>query len=74
MRIAGEEISVKAQLHTLNGFSAHADRDDLLRWASLFTKKARFVVVHGEPKSAESLALGLRDAGYSTRIPAIATR
>lgn len=71
VRIAGEEISVKAQLHTLNGFSAHADRDDLLRWASLFTKKARFVVVHGEPKSAESLALGLRDAGYSTRIPAI---
>ena len=71
MRIAGEEISVKAQFHTLNGFSAHADRDDLLKWAGHFPKKARFIIVHGEPKSAESLALGLKDNGYSTRIPAI---
>ncbi|MCD7952891.1 MAG: MBL fold metallo-hydrolase [Synergistaceae bacterium] len=71
VRIAGEEISVKAQFHTLNGFSAHADRDDLLKWADHFPKKARFIIVHGEPKSAESLALGLKDNGYSTRIPAI---
>ncbi len=71
VRIAGEEISVKAKFHTLNGFSAHADRDDLLKWAAHFPKKAQFVIVHGEPKSAESLALGLKDNGYSTRIPAI---
>ncbi len=71
VRIAGEEISVCAQFHTLNGFSAHADRDDLLSWASHFPKKARFIVVHGEPKSAESLALGLKDAGYTARVPAI---
>ena len=71
VRIAGEEIAVNAKLHTLNGFSAHADRDDLLAWASHFPKKARFIIVHGEPKSAESLALGLKDAGYSTQIPAI---
>ena len=71
VRIAGEEVSVKAKIHTMGGFSAHAGRDDLIAWASHFPKKARFVIVHGEPKSAESLALGLRDAGYSTRIPAI---
>ncbi len=71
VRIAGEEISVKAKFHTLNGFSAHADRDDLLKWAGHFPKKAQFIIVHGEPKSAESLALGLKDSGYSTRIPAI---
>ncbi len=71
VRVTGEEVAVNAKLHTLNGFSAHADRDDLLSWASHFPKKARFVVVHGEPKSSESLALGLRDAGYSTLIPAL---
>lgn len=71
VRIAGEEVSVKAQFHTLNGFSAHADRDDLLKWANCFPKKARFIVVHGEPKSAQSLALGLSDNGYAARIPAI---
>ncbi|MEG1824790.1 MAG: MBL fold metallo-hydrolase [Cloacibacillus sp.] len=71
VRIAGEEISVKAQFHTLNGFSAHADRDDLLEWAGHFPKKARFIVVHGEPKSAQSLALGLKDKGYAAQVPAI---
>lgn len=71
VRIAGEEITVKAQFHTLNGFSAHADRDDLLSWAGHFPKKTRFVIVHGEPKSSESLALGLKDLGFATRVPAI---
>ncbi|MDO5116119.1 MAG: MBL fold metallo-hydrolase [Synergistaceae bacterium] len=71
VRIAGEEISVAAQFHTLNGFSAHADRDDLLQWAANFPKKAQFIIIHGEPKSSQSLALGLADAGYATLIPAI---
>jgi len=70
VRIAGEEIAVRAQLHTLNGFSAHADRADLLEWAEHFPQKARFVVVHGEPKSSQALALGLKDKGFSTQVPA----
>ena len=71
IRIAGEDVTVRAQLHTLNGFSAHADRDDLLKWAGSFPKKARFIVVHGEPKSAESLALALKADGYTAIVPAI---
>ena len=71
IRIAGEDVAVRAQLHTLNGFSAHADRDDLLKWAESFPQKARFIVVHGEPKSAESLALALKSNGYTAIVPAI---
>lgn len=71
IRIAGEDVSVKARFHTLNGFSAHADRNDLLNWASNFPKKTRFVVVHGEPKSAKSLAMGLNDKGYAAMVPAL---
>lgn len=71
IRIAGEDVKVNAQLHTINGFSAHADRHDLLAWASHMPKKARFIVVHGELKSAEALALGLRDMGYQSHIPAL---
>ncbi|MCE5201492.1 MAG: MBL fold metallo-hydrolase [Synergistaceae bacterium] len=71
IRIAGEDVVVRAQLHTLNGFSAHADRDDLLKWASGFPQKARFIVSHGEPKSSGSLALGLKDKGYFAMVPAI---
>lgn len=71
IRIAGEDIKVKAKLHTINGFSAHADRQDLLKWASHMPKKARFIVIHGELKSAEALALGLRDMGYQSHVPAL---
>jgi metallo-beta-lactamase family protein len=70
IRIAGEDIAVRAQINTIGGFSAHADRDDLLKWASSMPKKTRFIVVHGEPESSESLALGLKDSGYSATVPA----
>lgn len=71
IRIAGEDVHVNAKFHTLNGFSAHAGRDDLLEWASSFPKGTRFIVIHGEPKSAQALALGLKDRGYNAMIPAI---
>lgn len=69
LKIAGEEVTVRAKFHTLNGFSAHADRRDLLLWASHFKKTVTFIVTHGEPASSEALALGLRDLGYTTQIP-----
>lgn len=69
LRIAGEDVSVGAQLHTLGGFSAHGDRNDLLGWAQHFQKGAVFFVTHGEPKSSQSLTLGLRDMGYSATAP-----
>ena len=71
IRIAGEDVTVKAQIHTLNGFSAHADRDDLLKWAEHIGSGARFIVVHGEPKSSEALATGLRDKGFAATVPAL---
>jgi metallo-beta-lactamase family protein len=71
VRIAGEDITVGATLHTLGGFSAHGDRDDLLKWASSFKRGAVFFVTHGEPRSAEALAVGLRDLGYSAAAPSL---
>ena len=52
LRIAGEEVTVNAQLHTINGFSAHGDRDDLLTWADNFETDPVFFVTHGESKSS----------------------
>ena len=71
IRIAGEDVEVKAKFHTLNGFSAHADRDDLLKWASAFPAKTKFLVVHGEPSSSAALAMGLKDKGYISHVPSI---
>ncbi len=66
VRIFGEPVAVRAQIHTLGGFSAHADRDEILDWVSHFrTPGIRIFVVHGEEKSALALAAGLREKGFS---------
>lgn len=66
VRIFGEEHPVRAQVEVINGFSGHADRNELLEWAGAITKKPRHTfLVHGEEASALALADGLRaKAGY----------
>jgi metallo-beta-lactamase family protein len=55
--IHGEKIAVKAQVHTLGGFSAHAGQTDLLTWFSAIApSKPRVVVVHGEDAPRGALA------------------
>ncbi len=57
VRMFGEEIDVRAAVHTLGGFSAHADQKALLDWAAAFKKKPRKTfVVHGEEGPARVLA------------------
>jgi len=69
VRVAGEEVSVKAKLHTINGFSAHADRSDLLTWASNFKTNPVFIVIHGEPEASNALAASLQEEGVSAIVP-----
>ncbi len=53
VRIFGEEIQVNAKIYTINGLSAHADRDGLLDWASHFRgSNPMTFVVHGEERAA----------------------
>ena len=55
--IFGERIAVKAQIRTLNGFSAHAGQTELLKWfATLAPSKPQVVLTHGEAKAREPLA------------------
>ncbi|MBL3538439.1 MBL fold metallo-hydrolase [Aminivibrio sp.] len=69
IRIAGEDVTVKAEIHTINGFSAHADRDDLLAWASNFTTPPLFLITHGEPESSLAFSQTLEKAGMKSVIP-----
>ncbi len=63
VRIHGVDVPVRAEVVTLDGFSAHADRDELLRWARGFRRPPRRTwVVHGEPQPADRLAAALRNA------------
>ncbi len=49
VKIFGERFKRNARVEKINGFSAHADHDELLRWAAHFTKKpSQTFVVHGE--------------------------
>lgn len=51
VRIFGDEISVRATVHTIGGFSAHADQRELLAWHRQTGRPATTFLVHGEEKS-----------------------
>lgn len=60
--ILGEEYDVRARVKSIEGYSAHADQNDLLAWARPLDR-ARLqsvFVVHGEPNAATTLADKLR--------------
>jgi metallo-beta-lactamase family protein len=62
VRLFGEEVLVKASVHTIGGLSAHADQAGLLDWLRGFKLAPKTVfVVHGEPESASVLAMSIRD-------------
>ncbi len=71
IRLFGEEIAVKAHIHTLGGFSAHADQKGLLEWLSHFNNPRLEVFVnHGEEKISMELGqLIRRGLHFRTAIP-----
>ena len=57
VRIFGETISVKAKVHTLGGFSAHAGQTDLMHWFNIVAPvKPRVILTHGEDDQRAALA------------------
>jgi metallo-beta-lactamase family protein len=71
--IHGEKIAVKAKVHTMGGFSAHAGRTDLLKWFNVLApSKPRVVLVHGEDEPRKALAGQIKQRfGLSCRLPAL---
>ncbi len=62
VRIFGDDIAVAADIYTIGGLSAHADRDGLLAWAGNFRDPpARVFVAHGEESVSIGFAQTLRD-------------
>jgi len=66
VKIFGENVSVKAKIFTIGGFSAHADMNDLLEWVGHFESKPRVFLVHGEQTSCESLAKKIEEKYHLT--------
>ncbi len=70
VRIFGQDVTVRARTFTINGLSAHADRDELLRWVDGFKKPPKQTfIVHGEAESANALAQALAARGWAATVP-----
>ena len=71
LRIHGRDVPVRARFMSLSGLSAHADRDELLRWIRSAPALPRAVfVVHGEPEAAQAFAWRLdRDLALEAHVP-----
>jgi metallo-beta-lactamase family protein len=65
VKIMGHNVEVRARVVTVGGLSAHADRTELLRWASSAGTSAEFRLVHGEHTAMEALRSGLADQGQT---------
>lgn len=65
--VLGERVVVKAQIHNLEGFSGHADRDGLLDWVQGLQRAPQNIfLVHGEEESKEALEELIREkTGFS---------
>ncbi len=66
VRIFGDEYEVRAEMAHINGYSAHADQQELLAWADSFDKQRlrKIFLVHGEEETAMTLAKKLRAQGH----------
>jgi metallo-beta-lactamase family protein len=70
VKLLGSEVAVKASIHTLGGFSAHAGQAQLLDWAAAFRDRPVFHLVHGEPEAQQALAKALKQHhGIDANIP-----
>ena len=66
VRIHGEEIGVKARIRSIDAYSGHADRDELVDWARpLLAGLGTALLVHGEPDAIGGLAAALSAAGLA---------
>lgn len=69
--IHGQRVFVRATVEKIDGLSAHADREELLKWLGGFRRPPRVTyLVHGEPPAATALQELIRQRlGWEVRIP-----
>jgi metallo-beta-lactamase family protein len=62
VKIHGEWVPVRAEVASLDGLSAHADREDLLAWIAALPRPPRHIyVTHGEPEAADALRQAIEE-------------
>jgi metallo-beta-lactamase family protein len=71
LRIHGEDVPVKARVASIDGFSAHADEEEIARWLETFPAPAgRTLLVHGEPAALQAAHERMARLGWKSHVPA----
>jgi metallo-beta-lactamase family protein len=61
----GQKVWIRARIHALSGYSAHADQRGLIEWVqSIREKPVHIKLVHGEPEAQAALGRKLLQLGY----------
>jgi metallo-beta-lactamase family protein len=61
----GRRCEIRARVHTLAGYSAHADQPGLIEWVQVMPAKPGAIkLVHGEDPARQALAARLREEGF----------
>jgi len=71
VKIFGEVIQVNAEIHSLEGFSSHADREGIMWWIKGFKNKPKKIfIVHGEEEAMEEVSRKIEEElKIKTHIP-----
>jgi metallo-beta-lactamase family protein len=69
VHLFGEEIPVNAGIHTINGFSAHADQAELLAWHRQTGDPERTFLVHGEQETMRLFSAFLKNTRVEMPAP-----
>jgi metallo-beta-lactamase family protein len=67
VRLFGDDVPVRAQVHTVGGLSAHADKDGLCAWYGKIAGHPPVCLVHGEDPGRSTLAGELK-ARWGSRV------
>jgi metallo-beta-lactamase family protein len=72
IHMAGQELQVRAQVHTIGGLSAHADQQGLCDWYAAFRDRPMLMLVHGEPEASKALRQRIADELHAdVRLPVL---
>jgi metallo-beta-lactamase family protein len=78
LKVFGDEVPLRARVEVINGYSAHADRNELRAWLDAVSAARPGLesvhLVHGEPAAQEELANALTKRGYKVTRPAPGNR
>ena len=70
LRMHGQDVPVRASFIKIEGLSAHADAEDLMRWLHSGPSLPHNVfVTHGEPEGLQALSRRVNAAGARTLMP-----